>query len=635
MNALHLLEVLETAGHPVNVDKLGAQSEASARRIRASIRHLQEAAEANGFRLFQVSRHYYKLQVTDAVRYSAYKNRLVTTNIPRSEDRPRILAAMIAVETSYISTEDLADRLQTSKTTTQHDLAISEELLKRYNLRVDRKRSHGVRVEGLARDRLRFLAANYAHETAWIVETFEDLMREQELPLDASLQEIMEQHAIALPSNQLVFVRGLVLASEYMYWRHGSWMPEDTDDINQRLVTDLQALVARVCLYPISSEASRLLADALRNLGGNFENPHHDVKQLTQVVLDFLRQCDRESGTRFMDDALLVHMLCTHMMVLVNHTGQPPLSGGTVPEIEITHPESTTYGYRLAYALSSAFNVVFTRMDVMMITLHFAAHEERMKEARLARFTRIAVVCSGGYGGNYYSKMVLNQAFPKAQLELISYLNLDDLAIFKPDIIFSMVSSTLDTEVPVLHISELPQQHEIERIKQIMSYLSFDKQGKPYNKKHDSVWSQLTWAPLLVIEHATSYHDLLAEMGTKLIDAGWVTSNFVELLMERERFASTVYDNGICIPHPMESRALQDCIQVCLVKPPFDEGGRRVSIVIMIALKNEHQTWYKPINEQLYRMINSPAFAQMLETSITDEEVHMLFQIWERESHVS
>lgn len=47
------------------------------------------------------------------------------------------------------------------------------------------------------------------------------------------------------------------------------------------------------------------------------------------------------------------------------------------------------------------------------------------------------------------------------------------------------------------------------------------------------------------------------------------------MIFERESYVSTIYTNGVCIPHPLETDALKNMISVAILKKPFVQNGKR------------------------------------------------------------
>ena len=46
-------------------------------------------------------------------------------------------------------------------------------------------------------------------------------------------------------------------------------------------------------------------------------------------------------------------------------------------------------------------------------------------------------------------------------------------------------------------------------------------------------------------------------MGQELEEKGYGKKGYTDLIFERESYVSTIYTNGVCIPHPLETDALK------------------------------------------------------------------------------
>ena len=67
---------------------------------------------------------------------------------------------------------------------------------------------------------------------------------------------------------------------------------------------------------------------------------------------------------------------------------------------------------------------------------------------------------------------------------------------------------------------------------------------------------------------ANCYEDLLKVMADELEEKGYGKEGFTNLVLERESYVSTIYMNGVCIPHPIETDAKKNIISVAILKKP-------------------------------------------------------------------
>lgn len=97
---------------------------------------------------------------------------------------------------------------------------------------------------------------------------------------------------------------------------------------------------------------------------------------------------------------------------------------------------------------------------------------------------------------------------------------------------------------------------------------------------------------IVVGAQAKSKQEAIEEAGTLLADRGYVTSEYVAKMHEREELTSTFMGNMLAIPHGTEEakgEVKESGISILLYNNPIDWDGNDVRIVIGIAGKgNEH-----------------------------------------------
>lgn len=92
-------------------------------------------------------------------------------------------------------------------------------------------------------------------------------------------------------------------------------------------------------------------------------------------------------------------------------------------------------------------------------------------------------------------------------------------------------------------------------------------------------------------------------------------------MLERESYVSTIYMNGICIPHPIETDANRNMISVAVLNKPFIQNGKEIKVVFMICLKKDQIEMYKVITKKLYWLMQKPRYVDMITKVKSFEEM--------------
>lgn len=77
--------------------------------------------------------------------------------------------------------------------------------------------------------------------------------------------------------------------------------------------------------------------------------------------------------------------------------------------------------------------------------------------------------------------------------------------------------------------------------------------------------------------------------------------------MERENYLSTIYQNGIAIPHPLIMSGKKNRMSVCVLPEGAVDAERTVKIIFMVSLKAEQLELHQIISKELSKLMNHPA----------------------------
>jgi lichenan operon transcriptional antiterminator len=82
--------------------------------------------------------------------------------------------------------------------------------------------------------------------------------------------------------------------------------------------------------------------------------------------------------------------------------------------------------------------------------------------------------------------------------------------------------------------------------------------------------------------------DFLCE---SLREKGYVTEQFRDEVIKRERLSSTAFDNLIAMPHSMKRGALKSAVAVVILKKPITWQGQKVQCVFLLSIKEDERKY--------------------------------------------
>ena len=182
-------------------------------------------------------------------------------------------------------------------------------------------------------------------------------------------------------------------------------------------------------------------------------------------------------------------------------------------EISIRYPRVFNIAISFSNMLEEKYGVIVSHDETAFIATHFAAHFEREKQMKIHRFNRVAVVCSSGGGSAFMIKMQIKSLFPNEDVESFSFLEMDTLRMFNPDIIFTIMPLSEDFEVPIIYIHELLDDEDLLKIRQLMEH---DQVNSVALGEFPSIVNTLFSKDFFEIGKSNSYEELLRRMALKI-----------------------------------------------------------------------------------------------------------------------
>lgn len=629
MRACDILHMLEEAALPLRQEDIAARLKVSKRSVQEDLRHLRQAGPAHGYSLATRRGQGIVLEINDHGAFERYLGQLDAQNAAENISAGDLLQMLLAASSSdgFMSAQELADRAGTSRGTVFAALDSLEELAGKYGLMLERERSRGLRVSGSSRHMKACLAQFLASEDSSSAHAADVVLGDRErvarLVLDALNGAGLE---VNYPEFSLLAgfaAATLLLAKNGRTGKELENQSERKDASKfEELASDLVESLSDAFGIALDGNSGPDMAWALsRAVRMNAALPG-DVQALDSDLDAFFRDYDAAHGTSYAADRVLRTMLLAHLSFMVERLARKvSYSSPLTREFEITHPASMNMAIRLCSLMEEHLGGAATPDEVMLVACHLAAHDERVRQQILRSYARIAVVCSTGGGGSYLVRLQFESVFPTADVRTFSYQQQEEVLQFDPDLVFSMVPFQIETQIPVIYIHGMLNQHDLSGIRE--SVRTGDMNPSAVEA---TVWDLIVPGCFMRIDGSdiADYRQLLYRMGTELEEQGFAQDGFTELVLERESFSSTKYLHGVCIPHPIETNGKRDAIAVAIADAGLlgEEPGR-VRIVFMICLTKKSMPLYQRIAKRLYQLMLRPELVEQACQSASSRELRI------------
>ncbi|MNJ54462.1 putative licABCH operon regulator [compost metagenome] len=137
---------------------------------------------------------------------------------------------------------------------------------------------------------------------------------------------------------------------------------------------------------------------------------------------------------------------------------------------------------------------------------------------------------------------------------------------------------------------------------------------------------QMYTQPTLIFSQVEVSHrfQIIEQLANSLYTQGYVEKDYAHQALLRERVSSTTIGGGIAIPHGDPKLVKQSQIAIAVLKEPLDWEQDKVSIVFMLALRNQEQENTKKLFHRLSLLSEQPSLIEQLIRAKQPEDIFSL-----------
>ena len=117
-----------------------------------------------------------------------------------------------------------------------------------------------------------------------------------------------------------------------------------------------------------------------------------------------------------------------------------------------------------------------------------------------------------------------------------------------------------------------------------------------------------------------SYADMVSCMAAKLEQEGYCDPGYAASVKQREEVLSTVYNNGIAIPHPLEMCGRGNILSVGIVKQEASVHKLPVQVIFLVDLEKGDLKLHQNITRVLFEVMSDTALIEKLRRAESYED---------------
>lgn len=573
-------------------DELAQRLSVSTRTVRADITALNALLAQHGAQFILSRGSGYQLHIDDPARYQSLQDsRPRALRVPRTaSERVQYLMVRFLTSAFSLKLEDLADEWFVSRATLQGDMAEVREWLARYQLTLETRPRHGVKLFGsemsiraCLTDLLWQLAQQDSQHPLLTQEALNAGVPEE---LERALQETFSRWHIRLTDEGELFVR-LYCAVAVRRISEGYPLPEfSADDVDESV---LQA--AREIAGVIQQLAGKTLAASEES----WLRVHIAARQVQDIAPSQINADDDEALVNYilqyinshynynlLSDAQLHADLLTHIKTMITRVRyQIMIPNPLLENIKQHYPMAWDMTLAAVSGWSKYTPWTISENEIGFLVLHIGVGLERHYNIGYQRQPRVLLVCDAGNAMARMIEAVLQRKYP--QLEMTGAISLRDYEqreTISEDFVVSTARAA-EKDKPVVVVSPFPTDYQLEQIGKLVLV----DRTRPWmlEKYFDARHFRIIDTPI-------DQHTLFRELCQQLREEGFVDGDFVDSVVEREAIVSTMLGDGIALPHALGLLAKKTVVYTVLAPQGIAWGDETAHVIFLLAIsKSEYE----------------------------------------------
>ena len=573
-------------------EELAQRLSVSTRTVRADITALNALLLHYGAQFILSRGSGYQLVIHDPTRYQTLEESAPKAqHIPRTAaDRIHFLLVRFLTSAFSIKLEDLADTWFVSRATLQGDMVDVRERFQRYQLTLETRPRHGMKLFG-----------SEVSIRACLTDLLWELSQQGPLnPLigeeafDASvptllagvLQETLTRHHVRLTDagERFICLYGAVAVRRVSEgYPLADFSAEDVAqnvrDAARELANTMQQLAGKL-LAPAEEEwlCVHLAARQVQDVDPGTISADDD-EALVNYILRYINQ---QYNYNLLDDAQLHADLLTHIKTMITRVRyQIMIPNPLLENIKQHYPMAwdmtlaavSSWGKYTPYAISEN--------EIGFLVLHIGVGLERHYNIGYQRQPQVLLVCDTSNAMVRMIEAILQRKYPQLEIAAtLSQREYEQREEIAEDFVISTVRIS-EKEKPVVTIAPFPTDYQLDQIGKLVLV----DRTRPWmlNKYFDEAHFQ-------VIDIPMDQQALFATLCQQLQQEGFVGAEFHGSVVEHEAIVSTMLGDGIALPHALGLLAKKTVVYTVIAPHGIAWGDETAHIIFLLAIsKSEYE----------------------------------------------
>ncbi|PFL64057.1 PTS sugar transporter subunit IIA [Priestia megaterium] len=547
------------------------------------------------------------------------------------EERILQIAYDLLMNVKPVTAKEFASQYFLNRATIKKDLNKIEKWLKRFSLALVSKQRIGLMIEGTEKNKRKaltrisdlinnpsitnqFIKKQFLyHEVEFIASELKVLQRRNSLYFtDDTLESLLLHTLMMIRRTKLkqpisLSKREITLVQEKKEYK---WTYEFLKRLEQ--------------FFVIHFSEEEVVYLTLHILGGKVRYQKNDTSWkldiiseensvLFKILCHLIHRVSKLNALDFNEDQILKNGLKIHLYTTLNRINYDlSVSNPMLNDIKKMYPHMFDIVIDVLGEINHLFDLFIPEEEAAYLTLHFQASIERLNSNRQKQ-KNVIIVCHMGIGMSQLLRTKIERKFHQIYvMDCISKDDLEDYLTKHQDVELVISTTSLSKlKIPCLIVSPLLESTEEKKLEDFIKQLD-----EPVCREQIE-FSMLNYTtPFLVFlqEDVEHRYKVIEKLAKVLYEKGYVEEEYAVHAIMREKMSATTIGAGIAIPHANSKFIKQSAIAIATLKEPLDWGTEKVTLVFMLAVKNEEQKMTKKLFQELSFISEQPSFIQKLTT---------------------
>ncbi|MFH2715215.1 BglG family transcription antiterminator [Klebsiella aerogenes] len=602
-------------------DELAQRLSVSTRTVRADITALNALLAQYGAQFTLNRGSGYQLKIDDRSRFQALEETAPKTqHVPRTaQERIHFLLVRFLTSAFSIKLEDLADEWFVSRATLQNDMVEVRERFQRYQLTLETRPRHGMKLFGsevsiraCLTDLLWELTLQGGMNPLISAEALEADVPAQLEPL---LQETLTRHHIRLTDvgERFICLYGAVVIRRVSEgYPLADFSAEDVAQNVRDAARDLAGELQRLAGKPFSPAEEEWLCVHIAARQVQDVDPETISADDDEALVNYiLRYINSQYNYNLLDDAQLHADLLTHIKTMITRVRyQIMIPNPLLDNIKQHYPMAWDMTLAAVSSWGKYTPYTISENEIGFLVLHIGVGLERHYNIGYQRQPHVLLVCDTSNAMVRMIEAILQRKYPQLAIAAtISQREYEQREAIDEDFVISTVRIG-EKDKPVVTIAPFPTDYQLDQIGKLVLV----DRTRPWmlNKYFDA-------AHFRVIDKPIDQQTLFAELCQQLQQEGFVDAEFHDSVVEREAIVSTMLGDGIALPHALGLLAKKTVVYTVIAPQGIAWGDETAHIIFLLAISKSEYEEAMAIYDIFVTFLRERAMSRLAATRSFDE----------------